>query len=97
MAVVFEWDEAKNIANMRKHGIHFEDAATVFRDPLHRTIIDPNDRGEERWQSFGIVDGHALVMVAHSSRDDQGDEIIRIISARRATRLERQYYEREND
>lgn len=93
MALFFEWDEAKNIANERKHGIRFEDAASVFRDPLHRTVVDPGDHEEERWRTFGLVDGRALVMVVHLNRDDFGDEVIRIISARIATRKERKDYE----
>ena len=92
----FEWDESKNLANLKKHGISFEDASEVFDDPLHITILDPSSRHEERWRTYGIVDGIALLMVAHADRDDDGAEIIRLISARRATRHERQYYEREN-
>ena len=92
----FEWDESKNLANQKKHEISFEDAAEVFGDPLHVTIIDPGSGHEERWKTYGIVDGFAVLMVTHTDRDDDGIEIIRIISARRATRHERQYYEREN-
>ena len=92
----FEWDESKNLANQKKHEISFEDAAEVFGDPLHVTIIDPGSGHEERWKTYGIVDGFAVLMVAHTDRDDDGIEIIRIISARRATRQERQYYARVN-
>ena len=92
----FEWDESKNLANLKKHGISFEDASEVFDDPLHITMLDPSSRHEERWRTYGIVDGIALLMVAHADRDDDGAPIIRLISARRATRHERQYYEREN-
>jgi len=92
----FEWDESKNLTNQKKHGISFEDAAEVFGDPLHVTMLDPSSGHEERWRTYGMVDGIALLMVAHADRDEDGIEIIRIISARRATRHERQYYEREN-
>jgi uncharacterized protein len=89
----FEWDKSKNVANQKKHGISFEDASEVFRDPLHVTLIDPSGGHEERWRTYGIVDGIALLMVAHTDRDKAGIEIIRLISARRATRHERQHYE----
>ncbi|MEY2925740.1 MAG: hypothetical protein RL367_217 [Pseudomonadota bacterium] len=92
----FEWDESKNVANQKKHGISFEDASEVFGDPLYVTMIDPSGGQEERWRTYGIVDGIALLMVVHTDRDDEGIEIIRLISARRATRHERNYYEREN-
>jgi uncharacterized protein len=92
----FEWDELKNRANLKKHGISFEDASEVFDDPLHVNMLDWSNRHEERWRTYGIVDGIALVMVAHTDRDDDGIAIIRLISARRATRQERQYYEHEN-
>jgi uncharacterized protein len=93
----FEWDESKNVANQKKYGISFEDASEVFDDPLHGTMIDPSGGYEERWKTYGIVDGIALLMVAHADRDDDGIDIIRLISARRATRHERHSYEREND
>lgn len=92
----FEWDESKNLANLKKHGVSFEDASVVFDDPLHVTVIDSFHGHEERWRTYGIVDGIALLMVAHTDRDGDGIEIVRLISARRATRHERQYYEREN-
>ena len=92
----FEWDEAKNVSNQKKHGIRFEDAARVFGDPLMLLFADGQADGEERWRAFGHVGGHAIVMVAHAYRDHDGQEKIRIISARTATRHERQIYEREN-
>ena len=91
----FEWDESKNLANQKKHGIDFADAAAMFADPLHLTVFDGFDGGEERWRTFGLVDGYALIMVAHAYRDQDGGEVIRLISARRATRYERNHYERE--
>lgn len=96
----FEWDETKNRANQRKHGISFEDAARVFFDPLHVSIQDRVEDGEQRWQTFGLVAGLVLVLVAHTTTEDDEDgqavEIIRIISARRADRWERRRYEEEN-
>lgn len=92
----FEWDEAKNLSNQKKHGISFEDAARVFSDPLMVLFPDGEMDGEERWRAFGQVGGLAVIMVAHTYRDHDDHEKIRIISARMATRHERQAYEREN-
>ncbi len=90
-----EWDEAKNQANQRKHdGIDFALATEVFDDPLHRSIQDRVTGGEERWQTVGMVRGLLLLLVAHTYRDEGGDEVIRIVSARRATKRERQAYEK---
>ncbi len=93
----FEWDEAKNLANQRKHHLSFEQAAQVFRDPLHVSIQDRTERGESRWQTFGRVRGILLVRVAHTlQEEDQAETVIRIISARRADRRERRFYENED-
>ena len=94
--VEFEWDEAKNLSNQKKHGISFEDAARVFGDPLMVLFPDGETDGEERWRAFGQVGGVAVIMVAHTYRNHDDQEKIRIISARIATRHERQAYEREN-
>lgn len=91
MSFRFEWDEGKATANVAKHGVSFAEAATVFADPLSRTITDPLHSVEEA--RFVIVGesatGHTLVVV-HTHRG----ESIRIISARRATTQERKDYER---
>jgi uncharacterized DUF497 family protein len=96
----FEWDEAKNLANQRKHGVRFEEATQVFRDPLYVSVKDRIEGGEQRWQTLGIVGGLLLLIVAHafSEEYEQGTPIavIRIISARRATPKERRRYEEEN-
>ncbi len=93
----FEWDEAKNLSNQRKHGLSFEEAAAVFRDPLQVSIQDRIENGEERWQTFGLVHGVLLVMVGHTVHEgDQAETVVRIISARRADRKERRFYEDEN-
>jgi uncharacterized protein len=98
--ILFEWDEAKNLANQRKHGVSFEEASRVFLDPLFVSVTDRIQSGEQPWRTYGEVDGILLLMVAHTVREElEGDrfaEIIRIISARRATRKERQRYEEEN-
>jgi uncharacterized DUF497 family protein len=92
----FEWDEAKNLSNQKKHGVSFEYAIRVFGDPLMLLFSDGHMDDEERWRAYGQVGGHAVFMVAHTYRNNDGQEKIRIISARMATRHERQDYEREN-
>ena len=97
----FTWDEAKNLSNQKKHdGIGFEIAARVFSDPLHLMMQDRIEEGEERWQTLGVVRGVTVLLVAHTITEEtkgrEPVEIIRIISARRATRRERKYYEQEN-
>lgn len=97
----FTWDEAKNRANQRKHGVRFEDAAQVFADPLHVMRQDRVEGGEQRWQTLGHAYGITLLLVAHTltEADANGQlvEMIRIISARKADRAERRRYETEND
>ncbi|EBH3176976.1 BrnT family toxin [Salmonella enterica] len=90
---VFEWDEVKAASNYRKHGIRFEEAARVFDDPFHLSIQDRYENGEYRWQSIGMVRGCMMVVVAHTTRFEDGTEIIRLISARRAERRELRRYE----
>ncbi len=96
----FEWDEAKNLVNQRKHGVSFEVASRVFLDPLSISVKDRIEHGEERWRTYGEVEGIVLLMVAHTvyEKDEHGGtiEVIRIISARQASRKERQRYEEEN-
>lgn len=89
----FEWDETKNVSNQKKHKISFETAKLVFEDPYHMSHQDRHEDGEERWQTIGNINGIAVVLVAHTVRSLNGDEVIRIISARRATKTERRYYE----
>ncbi len=62
MSVKLEWDEAKNISNQRKHGVSFEEAAQVFRDPLYVSVKERVEDGEQRWQTFGLVGGVLLLM-----------------------------------
>jgi uncharacterized DUF497 family protein len=96
----FEWDEAKNLSNRRKHGVSFEEASAVFLDPLYVSVQDRVENGELRWQTFGPVEDLLFLTVAHTVREASEDgiliEVIRIISARRATRKERRRYEDEN-
>jgi uncharacterized DUF497 family protein len=86
----FEWDPAKAAENLAKHGVSFEEAATVFRDGLSQTGQDPDHSiGEERFVTFGVSTSGRLLVVAHTERGDT----IRIISAREATPGERTIYE----
>jgi uncharacterized DUF497 family protein len=65
--VRFEWDEAKNLSNQRKHdGISFEEARQVFQDPLHVSVQDRIEGGEQRWQTVGAVQGVVILLVAHT-------------------------------
>ncbi len=93
----FEWDERKNLSNRRKHGVSFEEAAQVFRDPSHVSVQDRMEDGEARWQTTGFVGDVLLLMVAHMFWQEGTTEVVRIISARRATPKERRRYEDEND
>ena len=89
----FEWDEGKNRANLAKHKISFGTAKLVFDDPFALSIQDRFIDDEERWQTSGMIDDVILIVVAHTWTDDEGDEVIRLISARKATRIERKGYE----
>lgn len=89
----FEWDEAKNRRNKLKHGIRFELAVEAFDDPMAVSVQDREVGDEERWQTIGVVRNLRLIVVAHSIRDSSGEEITRIISARKADASERRLYE----
>lgn len=88
--MIYEWDPKKANANLRKHGVSFEDAATVFLDPLALTYPDPDHSGEEiREITIGHSAKRRVVFLSHTQRGDR----IRIISAREVTRMERKQYE----
>ncbi|MFZ0802752.1 MAG: BrnT family toxin [Terriglobales bacterium] len=92
----FEWDPAKARSNERKHGVGFEIALHVFED--HNALVEQDriEGGERRWQTLGLVGGVLLLLVAHTVRfEDDAEEVIRIISARKADRKERQRYAKE--
>lgn len=96
MSIRFEWDAAKAATNERKHGVSFELAVRAFADPLAISHQDRIEGGEQRWQTMGMADGVLLLLVAHTVRDEQDSEVIRIISAREAMRKEKRDYEQEN-
>ncbi|MFY0733724.1 BrnT family toxin [Aurantimonas sp. NFXS3] len=87
MADQFEWDEAKNASNLKKHGIRFEEAATIFDGPVV-TRTDPDHINEVRERSYGLLGGTIVVCVVHTDRHGK----IRIITARKATRGERKMF-----
>ena len=89
----FEWDDQKNRTNRRKHRVSFETAREVFNDPLHLSVPDRVVAGEQRWQTIGMAGGIVLLVVAHTYREDDAGEVVRIISARKATRKERRDHE----
>jgi uncharacterized protein len=95
LPVRIERDERKNRANCRKHGVSFELAQEVFDDPLALSKLDRVEAGEERRHTLGMVGGIVLLLVSHTVRDDKGEEVIRIISARKATAHERRHYEQD--
>jgi uncharacterized protein len=87
----FEWDEDKNRRILAKHKVSFETARSVFDDPRVLSIQDRVVEGEERWQTVGMVSGTVL-FVAHTYQEEAGDEVIRLISARKAIPIERRAY-----
>jgi uncharacterized DUF497 family protein len=92
MPLGFEWDD-KAKANLAKHGVSFEEAATVFGDPLSLTIPDPaHSQVEDRFVIIGQSHTRRLLVVVHTDRGDN----IRVISARRASRRERKAYEEDS-
>ena len=91
----FEWDADKNRANYVKHGVSFEIACKVFDDPLVAYIFDRVVDGEERWHAIGRALTLPILVVVHTWRDQNGEEIARIISARQASSQERRRYEQD--
>lgn len=90
----FEWDPTKARSNRGKHHVSFDDAMSVFEDPYALFEQDRSGAaGELRWQALGPAGGVIVLLVVHTAREERPDEVIRIISARRATRKERNRYE----
>ena len=92
MSLKFEWSKSKAKENYAKHGVSFELAKRVFKDPFAMELLDDREEyGEDRFVIVGMVDGHIL-FVPYTERTDA----IRIISARRATKHEQEAYLQEN-
>lgn len=88
----FAWDERKNRANRTKHGVWFEEAQSVFSDPRGRLFYDPeHSEAEDRFILLGMSSAARILIVIHCYRGS--DSVIRVISARKATRKEVQFYE----
>jgi uncharacterized DUF497 family protein len=86
---MFEWDQNKNAKNIKKHGISFDEAATIFDDPMFITVIDEEHSiDEERYITIGLSTYGRLLMVAHTDRQGK----IRLISARKATKKDEKFY-----
>ncbi len=94
--MLFEWDDEKNRINRKKHGVSFEEAQTVFDDPLALSSIDAKHSfDEERWLTIGMSRSGRMLVVAHQYRAAREDECIRIISARKPAMQESREYEKE--
>lgn len=86
----FAWDPVKAATNLKKHGVSFQEAASTLRDPLSTTFPDStHSEGERRFVTIGMSAQQRVIVVAHTESTDR----LRIISARRATRRERRFYE----
>ena len=83
----FDWDRAKRRANIEKHGVDFIRATEIFEGPITDALDDRMDYGEDRWIGYGLAQG-AVLKVVYTRRDD----LIRIISAQKANRREREAY-----
>lgn len=89
--VIFQWDAKKAASNLKKHGIDFREAATVFKDPLSITFPDPNHSElEQRFLTIGQSVRARILVIAHTENGDT----IRIISSRKTTRREQSFYEK---
>ena len=89
----FVWDAEKNRRNLAKHKVSFETATLAFDDPRAISRPDRIEDGEARWQTLGLAGGIVVLLVAHTYYEENGEEVIRIISARKATPRERRIYE----
>jgi len=94
MEQIFEWDSRKSKTNLREHGVDFERAREAFFDPLRKIELEGTEHGEIRWRTIGESNGR-LLFVSYTLEEEGDLEIVRIISARKATPRERRAYERE--
>ena len=95
--VIFEWDDDKSAANLRKHHVAFELAEQVWDDPARIIVFDRYENDEERWHAIGLVRGILILTVVHAHPMGDDENSIRIISARKATADERKRYEAQDD
>ena len=92
----FEWNPDKARSNLVKHGIAFDVAQRVWDDPLHVVVPDRVEDGEMRWHAIGSIGPVAIVLVVHLYPNEEDDDRVRIIGARKATAQERRRYEQES-
>jgi hypothetical protein len=90
--MIFAWDESKNRANRRKHRVSFEAAVRVFEDPRAVSYVERVVDGEERWHTIGSAGAIAILLIVHTVEEQNGEENVRIISARKAAPGERALY-----
>jgi uncharacterized DUF497 family protein len=89
--IEFEWDDVKAESNLKKHGVSFEEGATIFNDPKIATVFDPDhSEDEDRYISIGTSIQGSLLVIIHTEREER----IRLISCRKATNAERKAYEK---
>ena len=93
--MIFEWDPEKARKNLAKHGVSFDLAQGLWDDPLHVTLPDRFEGGEQRWHAIGTVGPVAVLLVVHIYPDVDDEGRVRIIGARKATAHERRRYEQE--
>jgi len=91
--IEFEWDQSKAKSNLKKHGVSFEEAQSVFYDDLAVQFFDESPNDEDRFILLGTSNLTRILVVVHCERDDGG--VLRIISARKATKTEKQFYRGE--
>lgn len=93
----FEWDPQKEKANISKHGVTFEQASYVFADPFALNQYDDEHSDDEaRWVMLGKTLSEVLLVVVHTFREENDTEVVRIISARKATKKEKQAYHKRS-
>ncbi|KOR29765.1 hypothetical protein TI05_14780 [Achromatium sp. WMS3] len=94
----FEWDTRKEVINIKKHGISFEQASYVFADPfaLNRYDDEHSEKEEDRWILLGKSLNEIILVVVHTFKNDENIELVRIISARKATKKEKHAYQQRH-
>jgi len=92
----FEWDKIKSEENLKKHGVSFNETEEIFEDPMHISLLDRRfDYFDERWITIGVLKNGTVVVAGHLYYlTEDGEEVIRIITARKAIKKERERYEK---
>lgn len=91
--MTFAWDERKSEINRRKHGVSFEAAVRVFEDPAAVSYVERVVDRQQRWHTIGLAGGITVLLVVHTVEEENGEETVRIVSARKATPGERALYD----